>query len=166
MELDSIKYGTRHHNKQMMAAMVDFLSANSEYAFFITANFNRDTNYTAARKAIKGWHARIDKKLLGGRWSKKPNNERTQFVAFVEHEDSNLHLHLMVRLGDGTRPWKFQLMASECWRKLIGSGTMDVRKINSPTDRERIANYITKELPQNRAIEHFILSNEFTTKPK
>lgn len=147
-------------NNRIRKAVNELLrDMNLEY--FLTANFNRDTNYEAARKTLKAWHAHLDRKLLGGSWSKKAQNERTQFVAFAEHFDSNLHWHLLLRLGDGADAKRFEAVADQCWNKLVIGGSMDVQHLDTDADKARTANYVTKDLWQQRAIESFVLSGEF-----
>ena len=147
-------------NNRIRKAVIELLcDMNLEY--FLTANFNRDTNYEAARNTLKEWHARLDRALLGGSWSRKTWNERTQFVAFAEHFDSNLHWHLLLRLGGGADAKRFEAEADQCWKKLVIGGSMDVQKLDTDEDKERTANYVTKDLWQQRAIESFVLSDEF-----
>ena len=104
--------GTIAHNKRIRKAMNEML-CDMDAEYFVTANFNRDTSYAAARKALKAWYARVDKALLGGSWSRKARNERTFFIACVEHFDSNLHWHLLLRLGDGAERQRFEAVATK-----------------------------------------------------
>lgn len=129
--------------------------------YFVTLNFNRETTYDGARTALKAWHARVDKQLLGGSWSRKPAEQRSKFMAFAEKLDTNPHWHLLLRLGDGTDAERFEQVAAECWRRLIVSGELDVKKLNTPSDQQRTAGYVTKDLWRTDAIEHFVLSEEF-----
>jgi len=87
--------GTIAENRRIRRAMNELLR-DMEAEYFVTANFNMGTSYEAARKTLKGWHARLDRKLLGGSWCRKAQDERTQYVAFAEHLDSNLHWHLLL----------------------------------------------------------------------
>ncbi len=148
--------GSRRYRQGMNELLRDM-----EADYFVTANFNRDTSYEAARKALKGWHARVDKVLLGGSWSRKARAERTQFVAFVEHLESNLHWHLLLRLGEGADEQRFEQVAEGCWLRLVKSGSLDVEKIDTSADRARVANYVTKDLWRREARDGFVLSGEF-----
>ena len=154
--------GTIAHNNRIRKSMIEMLRGmNPEY--FVTLNFNWDTNYEAARKTLKAWHARLDRELLGGSWSRKPQNERTWFVAFAEHFDSNLHWHMLLGLGDGTDTMRFEEAVDRCWKKLVISGSVDVQHLDTDKDKACTANYVTKDLWQQRAIESFVLSREFKT---
>ena len=126
--------------------------------YFVTLNFNRDTNYEAARKALKAWHAFVDKALLGGSWSRKARNERTFFIACVEHLDSNIHWHVMLRLCEGANTQRFEAVAEQCWEKLVKSGSLKMWHLE--TDLEE-ARYTVKDLWRQKAIELFVLSTEF-----
>ena len=101
--------GTFFENRRLKKAMANFLY-ELDASYFVTANFNRDTNYAAARRTLSAWHARIDKALLGGSWSRKARNERTFFIACVGHIDSNLHWHwycawATAQSGNALRLW-------------------------------------------------------------
>ena len=63
--------GTIAHNKRIKKAMNEMVR-DMDADYFVTLNFNRDTKHEAARKALRAWHARVDKALLGGSWSPKP----------------------------------------------------------------------------------------------
>ncbi len=157
-----IGQGSIANNKRVRKAMNEML-LDMDPEYFVTVNFNWDTNYEAARKTLKAWHAFVDKALLGGSWSRKAQNERTQFVAFAEHLESNLHWHLLLRLGDGADAARFEAVADRCWKKLVISGSVHLRHLDTEEDKACKANYGTKDLWQQRAIESFVLSREFKT---
>ena len=53
--------------------------AKSQFNYFVTANFNCNTDYRSASKALERWHAIVDRKLLGPKWSKlQADNYPTQ----------------------------------------------------------------------------------------
>jgi len=64
-------------------------------------------------------------------------------------------------LGDGADAKYFETVAEECWVKLVKGGSLDVRHLDTNEDKARVANYATKDLWQQRAIESFVLSSEF-----
>jgi len=154
--------GTIANNKRVRKAMNEML-LDMDPEYFVTLIFNWDTNYEAARKTLKAWHAFVDKALLGGSWSRKAQNERTQFVAFAEHLESNMHWHLLLRLGDGADAARFEAVADQCWKKLVISGSVHLRHLDTDEKKACRANYGTKDLWQQRAIESFVLSREFKT---
>ena len=56
---------------------------------------------------------------------------------------------------------RFNEVADLCWKQLVIGGSMDVRQLDTDEDKKRTANYVTKDLWQQRAIESFVLSDEF-----
>lgn len=128
---------------------------------FITANFNRDTNWQAARQCLKRWHARIDRKLLGKHWSTRGRTARTLFISFGERPDTNLHWHMLLRLGSGADRAKFEAIAGEEWQQLVSSGSMKVDALQDFLSVEKTSTYATKDLWRNGHIENFIISTEF-----
>ena len=149
--------GTIAHNKRIRKAMNEMVR-DMDADYFVTLNFNRDTNYEAARKALKAWHARVDKALLGGSWSRKVRNERTFFIACVEHLESNIHWHVMLRLGEGADTQRFEAVAEQRWEKLVKSGSLKMWHLVTDLDEAR---YTVKDLWRQKAIELFVLSTEF-----
>ncbi len=152
--------GTIAHNKRIRKAMNEMVR-DMDAEYFVTLNFNRDTNYEAARNALKAWHARVDKALLGGSWRRKARNERTFFIACVEHLDSNIHWHVMLRLGESADTQRFEAVAEQCWEKLVKSGSLKLRHLATDLENVKRAHYTVKDLWQQKAIEHFVLSTEF-----
>ncbi len=130
-----------------------------DWDYFITANFNRATNWEGTRRNLKDWHARVDRQLLGGRWAKK-TKQRTFFIACSEGGETNLHWHLLAKVADGKQE-RFENCAAELWKQMVKSGSLDVQKLHAKPDEVRTANYTTKELWRDEAIEHFVLSTEF-----
>lgn len=47
---------------------------------------------------VKRLHARVDHALYGCRYHRRPISRRTSYVGFVEHETSNIHVHLAWRV--------------------------------------------------------------------
>ena len=110
---DKINWNSSSKNKEMRCAVREMIMEQGA-DHFVTAVFNRETTFAGARESLKKWHALVDGCLLGSRWQKKPAHERTFFMAFAEHPDSNLHYHLMLRLADPIRHVEFAAIASEC----------------------------------------------------
>lgn len=134
--------------------------------YFVTAVFNRDTNFIAARNNLRDWHARIDRHLLGKHWCKKGEVERTFFWAFPEHPDSNLHYHLMVKLSDPVKREMFETIADACWQEIVSSGDMKVDYLETASDLVQMADYSTKDLGRGDLIENYIISSMFINKKK
>lgn len=131
--------------------------ARGDYNFAATANFNRHTNLTAAKKSLKAWQCNVDKKILGRKWKAAPENDRIFFLAFPEHQASNLHFHMLLRAP--VNPLKTQRMATKIWNLVVPSGGMWISALNDIGDLSRVATYATKDLWDGVGIEDFIVSD-------
>src|SRR3974390_1919850 len=76
-------------------ALADWL-ASQHWDYFVTLNLNATSSLSTARRHLKGFWNRFDRKLLGPKYSRK-TKQRTLIVAFMEHINSNFHLHCLVR---------------------------------------------------------------------
>lgn len=140
---------------------------------FTTFNFNQDTTLRGSKKAIKDFLARWDRLVLGKHFQRQPKAKRTFLIGFVEHIDSNLHYHALVRPAIGCPPYQpnFVLEAPSLWKQLIPSGQLYIpkdtvealfeKKAISAEHLDRIAAYITKDLKKETNYEHFVISDEF-----
>lgn len=162
---DHSSWGSIAKNKEMQSAVRNMIvDEGAEY--FVTAAFNRETNFAGARNSLKDWHARIDRCLLGKRWQKKEERERTFFWAFPEHPDSNLHYQLMVKLSDPAKRQEFENVANACWQATVSSGDMKIEYLQTASDLVRTTNYSTKDLWRSDLIENYIISSTFFNKKK
>jgi len=143
-------------NNGLREFITDF---NGDYA--VTAVFNRDVSIDGAKANIKDWYAKVSRKLYGKKWGKKDAWERLQFIAVVEHTESNLHFHFVVKLGGGRKDWKFKIFAKYLWTKFNKSGGMVVDKIATAEQNEKIGIYFTKETWKATNFGNFILSDGF-----
>lgn len=107
------------------------------------------------RKLFGQWLARIDRRYLGRNWYRFPLNKRTLAVAFVEGQNANLHIHVVLRL-----PY-FQLeeviFLQKIWHDLTNRNCHIVALAKD--DIATVVNYSLKEFHKNGY--NFILSNEF-----
>jgi hypothetical protein len=154
---------TYTYNKALQCSFRDFVK-DQESHYFITANFNRDTNLNAARKSLGHWSARIDRMLLGKNWYKKNTDERVFFIACAHHLHSNMHWHLMLRLPqDGMRK-NFLFNARDYWKQIVKSGRMDIQSVLSEKDKKLTSMYATGETWQPENYNAFIFSTEFSSR--
>ena len=130
------------------------LVASQRPEWAITSIFNGPTSLASGQKALRGFHARLDRALLGRNWQRQPAEQRSFCIWQPEHIASNLHYHGCMRIPQGKEE-KFLTIAQGIWKKLVPSGAMDINPI---TDISGWAHYITKE-----AVEGFIISTEFST---
>lgn len=131
-----------------------------KFTHFITFNFNGPTSLASGRNALKNFHARLDRKLLGRNFNKLPADDRSLFFAFPEHVESNLHYHALLRCPD-MRLSVFGL--GGIWERLVPAGDVHIIKMEdkAPEDLERVARYISKEAWKPSAYDGFIISTEF-----
>jgi hypothetical protein len=127
----------------------------------VTLAFNRKTTLNGGRKSLKRFHAYLDRALLGTHWHKKPNLDRTFFIAFPEHIDSNLHYNLLLRVRD-TNIQKTADIIPQIWSKVVPSGSVDVKLVSEAYDYSKLIDYYTKEQMFNiMSYQSYIISNEF-----
>jgi len=147
--------------------MVELLN-QQDFDFFVTLNLNQpNTNIKSGNEKLKKFHAYLDRALLGKYWHRKPYDDRTLFLAFPEHIESNLHYHLMVKLMDGKK-MDFIVEAPKAWEKVMPSGSIEIGNreddltLNSDVDRIKTAWYATKNIWNDNCRENFIISSQFT----
>lgn len=151
-------YGTLKKQFELQQGIRSWLK-DIPFNFFVTANFNCDTSEQSVRSALRRWHGQIDRKLLGPKWNKRPDEQRTLFVAFVEHPDNNRHFHMMVK---STAPIVFEAIAENAWQKIVPAGSMDVQYLVHRLDRMKTTNYSTKDVWNPYQMSNFIISTEFS----
>jgi hypothetical protein len=151
--------GNTHNNKLVQKGVQQML-AKHDWNYFVTANFNTERTDTGVRQTLKRWHAKLDRRLLGGRWQKKIE-QRTLFVACCENAATNVHWHMMVKVTEKGQQ-QFDTTAAALWENEVASGTMDVQRLATKEDELKAASYATKGLWLAKGIESFVLSTEFS----
>ncbi len=144
-------------------AMREFL-ADTHFTHFITLALNDPmASVGRARRLLRDWDARMNRKLLGKRWHRKPD-ERMNWIAFLETPWDNPHWHLLVQLLDGqeaayeeTRGEEFFWCAERIWTELKPAGTLVAKDIDDPW----VKNYVTKQLVDPLTWENFVIFREF-----
>lgn len=146
--------------------MIDWCSA-SRFSHAITLNANRDGLSLASIKKMFGHFClEVDRLRTGKhRVSQLHTSDRFEAIAFPEHLESNLHLHVAANFD--RRYWggrslsehdKFEL--SRIWSRITkGSGSIEVVEMKTADDRRRWGRYITKDV---RACDHpYFLAADF-----
>lgn len=144
----------------------------TEWDYFVTLTFNPKTELSTgkiqrpigrqwcvkrAANDLHEWHARLDRKMLGKKWHERPI-ERTRFIAFVEHPNSNIHWHMMLKLNC-TRHDTFNSEAPKIWKKLIKSGTVDIKPAQIDlTANEIFSRYCGKKINAYDPAEYIQIS--------
>jgi len=110
------------------------------YTTFTTLAFNTQTSLTVAIQRLKALHARLDRRALGQRWSKKTLTQRVSSISFPENIDSNLHFHMLWRSPNHEAKLIQELPI--IWQKLVPAGDADMRVINNAAP---LFDYCTKQ---------------------
>ena len=134
--------------------------AELDFDRFVTLNFNRDTTPAGARRMLGLFLARLDRRFLGRRWCEK-GWERTFGVAVLENQETNLHIHVAMRLPASAAALSFgeqQFYLESTWSQLVAGGQCDVQAVY---DRAGVAQYMAKQLTRRGYIGTFILFTEF-----
>ncbi|QDM20159.1 hypothetical protein FIU28_02545 [Tardiphaga sp. vice154] len=84
-------------------------------------------------------HARIDHTLYGSRYHRRPAMRRTGYIGFIEHQNSNIHVHLAWHVPED-RTNEFSEVVTDEWSAIHAIGTIDVK----PVRNEGWANYMIK----------------------
>lgn len=133
---------------------------DQNFTYFVTLVFNRCETIDSARKKLRMFHQKLDRKILGVDWYKKPHDQRTFFIAFPEHIASNLHYHLLVKVRDEYKG-RFEEHAPSVWEGLVKSGSINIQEIY---DERGLISYCVKEQHKNQNFQSFIISTEFSSK--
>lgn len=107
------------------------------------SNTNSASRLNLARRQVGELFGRVDRKLLGTRFNKKPHL-RTHGVFFFEHVDTNIHAHGLIDVrGDRVTDFKdIMLEPPNIWMTVCSSGSY---WIDDLTNIRAAAYYDTKE---------------------
>ena len=146
-------------DKQLQIAL-QYIVERLNPQIFGTIVFNRLIGLSKQRKYLSRFHHRVDKKILGPNFFKLPKEERTFYIAFPEHIDSNVHYHLMILPGQN-KHFLYQMYAPKIWRKVCPGGSIDLVRLESGANLKITSRYSTKEAWKDLNYENFIISSEF-----
>jgi hypothetical protein len=133
------------HWKRLREAYKEF-AVGFDANEMVTLATNQDGNIEKMRKLVDAFAVRMDRWALGRFYHTLPISKRANGIFFVEHVSSNIHAHGLVHFPYGSGLSRL-LKASEFWRSLCPSGSIDVQLVQSV---EGIANYVTKEMKWDR----------------
>ena len=155
------------------ALQLSMCDPNANY--FVTATFQvqkfnhkrriqlSSTTHQSAKKTLKEWHARIDRKRLGNKWARKTKAaDRMFFFPIPEHVNSNYHFHLMTTVP--TRCDIFEAWAQAVWVQVARGGSLTFKKLETNDDRAERISYMTKDAWQLDQLENFVISTEFSSR--
>jgi len=147
-------------------AWANFIS-EQDYTHVLTLQWNRSIGFDKANEDLKELHAHIDRKLLGPRYTKKP--ERSQAIFFLEGEPGlNLHAHSAWWVKPQHQLTFESLFPKDpssdagAWKTIAPAGTQ-VLKASDNVRAE--AAYLTKEIHWDGDDRRLIFSHEFFPSP-
>lgn len=135
------------------------------WTHFITLAINDTCSIERARRLARSWDARMNRKMLGPKWSSKPD-ERLFAFYFPENPETNTHWHALITLDAKSQDqWRAQhaLLLEETqpiWRKLVPSGTSDVKLVTN-NYRSRVCRYVAKQIDDPVCYSNFVVFREF-----
>ena len=111
---------------------------------------------------------RIEKKMIGSRFHKKPPEERIQFIGFPEHINDDLntpHYHLLLRFPENIKTKEYQhgyriyfeMLLSMFWRKFVQEQKKQYCNVQD-VETQRVVDYVTKDLFDQMNEEHIIFN--------
>ena len=86
-------------------------------------------------------HCRVDRALMGKRFTKLPVDKRTGYVGFIERPDANTHAHFAWRVPPEYQP-RFETVFKERWDHLHPYGDINVQVLY---DAAGWASYMSKD---------------------
>ncbi|HTI66231.1 MAG TPA: hypothetical protein VL460_01650 [Caulobacteraceae bacterium] len=126
----------------------------------MTLNFNRPVSLANARSAIGECFGKVDRKLLGRRFTRR-RNDRTTGVFMFEHLKSNLHAHGLLRVQHA-RLERFSEMFPPTqrglWSDVWAGGSQWTTDAANPAG---FAFYIAKEQHASSAPETMLFLEDF-----
>lgn len=111
---------------QQREALRDW-AVSQPFSWALTAALNDfDATDASIERAIRGLHARIDRRLLGRNWSKAPADQRSLGLWFPE-KAAYLHAHGLL----GPVPDTVIEELPDMWQKICPSGNLDIQLMTS-----------------------------------
>jgi hypothetical protein len=147
------------HAKQIQISLRDWL-VSLQFPVEATVAFNCDNHLHRGRRDLGRFHKLCDKKLLGPNFYKMAESERTLFIAFPEHIDTNLHYHLLIKPAKN-RISSYLEHAPAIWEKICRSGSLELTTIDSLEAAIKTSRYCCKTSWEDLHYQNFILSGEF-----
>ena len=132
--------------------------------YFNTLAPNNNMSLKYARHFLNDFDKTIQTKLFGRKYYEIPLEERTFFIAFLEHINSNLHFHLIMNVPQHKRV-AFEFYAPILLKQIIKSATIDIQRTETLPENRMSAYYSCKELLNEENYNNFVISTEFSKLP-
>mgnify|MGYP000848867969 CR=1 FL=1 len=128
--------------RDLRDAYIELMAVTIRPNGYLTLVTNSEGSPASIRKDLKSLLARIDRASLGPRWQKRPKDERTEGVFILEHVETNIHAHGMLRLPQNDDN-DIHMIIGTNWGKLCPGGNSLLLPVG---DAKRRAGYCTKEM--------------------
>lgn len=93
-----------------------------------------------AHRDMDKLHRTVDRKLFGTRYSDRAEEDRSGFVGWIEHPDTNIHVHLSWRVPE-IRADEFAAVITDAWMATSRFASIRVEPIRD----DRWTRYILKD---------------------
>lgn len=130
--------GTPDTETRYRAGLISTMTAFAP-TLFVTFVFNRAITISKAEGELTKFRRWVYRSATGKR--RGPGGEMP-YMAAVEHEDTNLHIHALFNVPSDLIP-RFEQHGPRLWQKIMKSGNLDIQAVSDVTG---VAHYITKEL--------------------
>jgi hypothetical protein len=139
---DAMQDNDHVNYSDLREGFVELMAHTIQPNVFLTLVTNAEGSPMKLRRAIKDLLARLDRALLGPKWQKQSKDQRTEGVFIIEHVESNIHAHGMLRLPSFDEA-EIYMTVGTFWNKLCPSGNSCFRLLE---DALVCARYCTKEM--------------------
>lgn len=119
------------------------------------STFLTDIEPVLMRDRVKEWDARMNRKIIGPKWQRRPD-ERMFWFLTPEALDRNPHLHGYVYVRPDQR-LAFDIHAALTWETLCPKGSAEIETFDLEKAKP---GYATKQTFKRINFENFILSRE------
>jgi hypothetical protein len=153
--------------QQSLTELRNWMKKKYVFDRFITLSFNEPSDPDGCRKRLKSWDARMSRAMLGPQWSKMRDARMFGFFG-LEKANRNAHWHGVIRLIPSevkTRTQiciEFDANAVGAWKKLVPSGSADVKGIGDQTASDAFVDYMTTSVSFEGNWGRFIIPDEFS----
>lgn len=159
-------YSTWAERKRSRQVLADWVS-EMHWDWTVTLNFNTsDMTPDRAREAVAEWLGRLDFTRLGPGWQKKRPEIRTGGFFTMEHIESNLHVHGVIRSSKLVRNKLEEADDDQMERLWLASAKGRTFWAMRPHDIYGYVDYITKELIFPGRENNYFFASEFHSQPR
>lgn len=127
--------------KKLQQAWVEFASA-FQPNFYITLTDPTEPHLSTIREKLGRLCGRIDRAVLGKKFTRHLPHERTDGIFFIEHVGSNIHAHGLLRVPKASLD-EFDALIKKQWHRVCRDGKHDLQEVY---DCAGVASYCTKEM--------------------